>query len=121
MLVFFFFFSFFKLVDIIFGGLSLVLSVLDSFRFVYVCIYLCIFHYFCYYLPDFVFAICLGLSFVSCFVFWFCVFVLIPFNAITNNLWNLSSPAIDQALSLWSGSADFKTQGCRKTPNPREY
>lgn len=31
------------------------------------------------------------LSSVSCFVFSFCVFVFIPFNAITSNLWSLGS------------------------------
>ena len=68
-------------------------------------------------MPDFAFAICLGFAF--CFLFL--VFVLIPFNAITNHLWNLSSLARDQALRLWSGSADNTIQVYQKTPNPREY
>ena len=49
--------------------------------------YACICHYFNYYLPDFVIAICVESSLVS--HFW--VFVLIPFNAITNHMWNLCS------------------------------
>ena len=49
--------------------------------------YMCIFHYFNYYLPDFVTAICRGFSlFIH---FW--IFVLISLNAITNHLWNLCS------------------------------
>ena len=46
--------------------------------------YVHIFHYFNYHLPDFVIAICLG------FVFGFSFFsiCLIPFNARTNHLWN---------------------------------
>ena len=79
--------------------------------------YVCIFHYFSYYLLDFVLPFVWGTSFLSCF----CVFVLIPFNAITNHLWNLHYPARDQALSLWSGSADSKTLDYQRTPNPREY
>ena len=91
---------------------------LDCFGFVYVYICLCIY--------SIIFAnICLilhfpfvwGLHFVSCFS----VFVLIPFNAITNHLRNLSSLARDQALRLWSGSAENTTQDYQKTPNPREY
>ena len=49
--------------------------------------YVCRVHYFNYYLPDFVIAICLGLS----LAFRFGVFILIPFNAITDHLWNLFS------------------------------
>ena len=30
-------------------------------------------------------------------------------------------PARDQALSLWSGSADSKTLDYQRTPNPKEY
>ena len=56
-----------------------------------VCVCVCLFHCF-YYLSDFAFIICLGLSFVSCFVF-----VLIPFNAITNDFWSLGSHVKDQA------------------------
>ena len=46
-----------------------------------------IFHYFNYYWPDFVIAICLGSSLVS--YFW--IFVLISLNGITNHLWILCS------------------------------
>ena len=76
--------------------------------------YMCIFYYFNYYLPDFVTAICLGLYLVS--HFW--IFVLILLNAITNLL-ESSFLTIDQALSLWSGSTDFKTLDYQRT-NPRE-
>ena len=87
---------------------------LGCFGFVYVCICVCIFHYFCYYLLDCVFAIRLG--FIFCFLFFCCLFVLfcfsvcvlIPFNAITNHLWNLSSPARDSAVSPWSMRFDAK-------------
>ena len=49
------------------------------------------------FLFDFVFTICLGSPFVSCYVLLFvlCVY-FIPLNAITNYLWNLSSLARDQ-------------------------
>ena len=53
----------------------------------WVCMYMCIFYYFNYYLPDFVTAICWDSYLVSCF--W--MFVLIWLNAITNHLWNLHS------------------------------
>ena len=71
-----------------------------------------IFHYFNYYLPDFVTAICLGLFFGSCLG----VFVLISPNATANHMFL----TIDQALSLWSGSTDSKTLDYQRT-NPREY
>ena len=70
---------------------------------------MCIFHYFNYYLPDFVTAIFWGSSLVS--HFW--IFVLISLRAVTN-------PLVGQALSLWSGSTDSKTLGYQRT-NPREY
>ena len=73
---------------------------------------MCIFHYFSYYLPDFVIAIHLG---CVLFLALGCIF-LIPFNAIKNHLWNLHSLARDQALST-----DSKTRGYCRTPNPREY
>ena len=38
-----------------------------------------------------------GSSFVSGFIFCFCVVLLIPFNAITNVLQNLGFPARDRA------------------------
>ena len=84
--------------------------------FVCMCVY--IFHYFffsiflIFYLP-FVW----GLHFVSCFN----VYVLVPFNAIRDHLWNLSSLARDWALNLWSRSANNKTLECQKTSNPRVY
>ena len=53
----------------------------------WVYMYMCIFHYFNYYLPNFVTAICLG--FIFCFSFW--IFVLISLKATTNHLWNLHS------------------------------
>ena len=58
-----------------------------------------------------------GLHFFSCFS----VFVLIPFNAITNHQWNLNFLDRDQALRLWSGSPDKKTLDWQKTPNLKEY
>ena len=52
-----------------------------------VCVCVCVFHYFNYYLTDFVAAICLG------FIFGFSlrIFALISLNAIINHLWNLHS------------------------------
>ena len=57
-------------------------------------VYMYIFHYFNYYLPDFVTAICLG------FIFGFSFLnILISLNAITNHLWNVCSwPGI----KLWA-------------------
>ena len=49
--------------------------------------YVGIFHYFNYYVPDFVTVICL----VFIFDFSFRVFVLTPLNTISNHLWNLHS------------------------------
>ena len=71
--------------------------------------YMCTFHYFNYYLPDFVTSICLG--FIFGFSFWGICFSL---NTITNHLWN------PQALSLWSGNTGSKTLDNQRT-NPREY
>ena len=51
---------------------------------VYVSMYI---HYFNYYLPDFVTAICAG--FIFGLLIW--IFVLISLNAIMNHLWNLHS------------------------------
>ena len=51
----------------------------------------------------------------------FCVFVLIPFIAITKGSWNLGSPAGLSGLSLGSGSAEPRALDCQRTPNPREY
>ena len=73
-----------------------------------------IFHYYNYYLPDFVTAICLGFIFV--FSFLGICFNLI--NAITTcGIFILMR---DQALSLWSGSTDSKTLDYQRT-NPRKY
>ena len=77
---------------------------------------LCIFHYFSYYLPDFVIAICLRCIF--CFSF-----LCICFNPIwchNKPLVEPPFPAKDQALSFWSGTADSKTLDYQRTPNPRE-
>ena len=97
----------FQLVNIIFGFLclpsqSLVLSFLWNIfvMFVYVlsmCMCICstVFVIICliciYHLSGFVFC------FFQCFVIHLCVFVLIPFNAITNNLRNLSPLTRDWA------------------------
>ena len=77
---------------------------------------MCIFHYFNYYLPDFVTAICLG------FIFGFS-FLDICFNLT----WCHNKPLVeslfltrDQTLSLWSGSTDSKTLDYQRT-NPTEY
>ena len=77
---------------------------------------MCIFHYFNYYLPDFVTAICLG--FIFCFLILDIYFNLTKF---------LNKPVVetlfltrDQPLSLWSGSTDSKTLDWQRT-KPREY
>ena len=67
-----------------------------------------IFHYFNYYLLDFVTAI-----WGSSLVYHFWIFVLISLHAITN-------PLVGQALSLWSGSTNSKTLDYQRT-DPREY
>ena len=53
----------------------------------WVYMYMCICHYFNYYLPDFVTSICL--VFLFCFLFWGICFISL--NAIKNHLWNLHS------------------------------
>ena len=75
---------------------------------------MCIFHYFNYYLLDFVTAIIWGSSLVAHFL----VFALISLNAITNHLESFLTR--DRALSLWSGSTDFKILDYQRS-NPREY
>lgn len=75
--------------------------------------YMCIVHYFSYYLPDYIIAICLGC--IICFLY-----LCICFNPIKNHLWNLHSLAREQSLRLWCGSPDSKTLGYQRTPNPRE-
>ena len=76
-----------------------------------------IFHYFNYYVPDFVMAICL----VFIFGFSFGDICLNPTKY--HNKPPVESPflARDQALSLWSGSADSKTLDYQRTPNPWEF
>ena len=77
---------------------------------------MCIFHYFNYYLPDFVTAICLG------FIFGFS-FLDICFNLTSCHNKPLVESLFltrDQVLSLWSGSTDARTLDYQKI-NPREY
>ena len=77
--------------------------------------YMCIFHYFNYYVPDFVTAICLG------FIFGF-LFLGICFNLTKCHhkpLVESSFLTRDQALSLSSGSTDSKSLGYQRT-DPRE-
>ena len=77
---------------------------------------MCTFHYFNYYLPHFVTAICLG------FLFGF------SFGGICFNLtYCHNKPLVessfltrDQKLSLWSGNTDSKTLDYQRT-NPRDY
>ena len=52
----------------------------------WVYMYMCIFHDFNYYLPDFVTAICLGFIFASSFLD-----ICFNLNAITSHVWNLRS------------------------------
>ena len=78
---------------------------------------MCVFHYFNYYFPDFVPAICLG------FIFGFS-FLDICFNLTEcHNKPPVKSPfpARDQALSLWSGSIDSKAPDYQRTANHRNY
>ena len=78
---------------------------------------MCIFHYFNYYLSDFVTAICLG------FIFGFS-FLDICFNLTEcHNKPPEKCPflARDQVLSFWSGSNDSKAPGYQRTANPRDY
>ena len=72
-----------------------------------------IFHYFNYYLPNFVTAICLG------FIFGFS-FLGYLFQSQCHNkpLAKSSFLTRDQALSLWSGSTDSKTLDYQRT-NPQ--
>ena len=67
--------------------------------------YMCIFHYFNYYLPDFVTAICLG--FIFCFLF----FIFVVESLFLTR---------EQALSLVSGSTDFKTIDYQRTNTESE-
>ena len=72
---------------------------------------MCIFHYFNYYLLDFVTAICLG------FIFGF-LFLDICFNLTechNKPLVESSFLNSDQAQSLWSGSTDSKTLDHQRT------
>ena len=79
--------------------------------------HMCVFHYFNYYLPDFVTAICLVFTFGFSFL-----------GICINNIECHNKPSVkslllaqDQALSLWVGSADSKTLDYQRTPNPKEY
>ena len=76
-----------------------------------------IFRYFNYYMHDFVTTICL----VFIFGFTFGGICLNPTKY--HNKPPAESPflARDQALSLWSGSADSKTLDYQRTPNPWEF
>ena len=77
---------------------------------------MCMFHYFNYYLPDFVTAIFLG------FIFGF-LFLDICFNftyCYNKPLVECLFLTRDQAPSLWSRSTDSKTLDSQRT-NPREY
>ena len=76
---------------------------------------MCIFHYFNYYVPDFVTAISLG--FIFGFSFW--VYILTSLYVITNCV-ECSFLTIDQSLSLWSGGTDSKTLDYQRT-DPSEY
>ena len=75
-----------------------------------------IFHYFNYYLPDFVIAICLG--FICGFSFLDICFNLTSCH--NKPLVESSFLTRDQALSLWSRSTDSKTLDYQRT-NPKEY
>ena len=77
---------------------------------------MCIFHYFSYYVPGFVTAICLGFIFVFSFL-------VICFNLTKCHNKPLVESSFlnrDQALSLWSGSTGSKTPD-HQTINLREY
>ena len=76
---------------------------------------MCTFHYFNYYLPDFITAICL--EFISDFSFLDVCFSL---NDISKSLVESSLLTSEEALSLGSGSTDSKTLDYQRT-NPREY
>ena len=78
--------------------------------------HMCIFHYFNYYLPDFVTAI--GLGFIFGFLFLDICFTLPQCH--NKPLVESSFLTRDQTLSLWSRSTDSKTLDYQKT-NPREY
>ena len=71
---------------------------------------MCIFHYFNYYFPGFVTAICLG------FIFGFLV-LGICFNLTECQNKPLVEPLFltrDQALNLWNGNTDSKTLDYQK-------
>ena len=82
---------------------------------VYICV--CTFHYFSYYLPDFVIAIYLGCTFCSSVLY-------VCFNTIYYH----DKPPVEslflarvQALRLWSGCGDSKSIDYQRTSDPREY
>ena len=92
------------------------LFLLDCLDFAHGCICICMFHYFNYYLPDFVIAICLG--FICGFSFLDICFNLTSCH--NKPLVESSFLTRDQALSLWSRSTDSKTLDYQRT-NPKEY
>ena len=78
---------------------------------------MCIFHYFNYYLPDFVTAICMGFIFDFSFL-GICVNLTYCHNKPPVESLFLAK---DQALSLWCGSTVSKTLDYQRTANPGEY
>ena len=96
------------------GSIYCTLFLLDYFDFVYV--YMCIFHYFNYYLLDFVTAI------YVVFIFGFSFLGICLNLTLCHNKSFVESLFLtrDQAMSLWSGSTDSKTLDYKRT-KPREY
>ena len=90
------------------------LFLLDCFDFAFRCVYIyvcvCVFHYFNYYFPDFLTAICLGFLFI--FSFWGICFILTQCHnkPIVESLFLTEG----QALKLWSGNTDSKTLDNRR-------
>ena len=75
------------------------------------------FLYFCFYLSDFAFTICLGV--VICFLFWFACFNhLYCYNKWLKVSWFLGDRL---SLSLWGESAESRTIYYQRTPGLREY
>ena len=77
----------------------------------WVYMYMCICHYFNYYLPNFVTTICLGCIFY--FSFWGICFIL----TWCHNQPTVESPFLtrDQTLRLWSGNTDPKVLDYQST------
>ena len=75
------------------------------------------FLYFCFYLSDFAFTICLGV--VICFLVLFACFNhLYCYNKWLKGSWFLGDRL---SLSLWGESAEYRTIYCQRTPGLREY